>query len=78
MCELEGLVVDASGLPLGLETAAVDVSEQQLLMPALDEVPVALPPDTPVIADKGHDSDALRDALEAEQLVLIIPPGKTV
>jgi IS5 family transposase len=70
------VVVDASGLPLGLKTAAADVSEQQLLMPALDNVPAYVPPGTPVIADKGHDSDALRDELEAEQFVPIIPHRK--
>ena len=58
------VVVDRSGLPLGLEVAAADVSEQELLMPALDDVPVEVPPGTPVVADKGHDSDPLRDELE--------------
>jgi len=67
------VVVEASGLPLGLQTAAADVSEQQLLMPALDDVPIPVPPGTPVIADKGHDSDPLRDELEGEQLLPIIP-----
>ena len=67
------VVVDASGLPLGLQTAAADVSEQQLLMPALDDVPIPVPPGTPLIADKGHDSDPLRDELEGEQLLPIIP-----
>jgi len=49
------VVVEASGLPLGLAVAAADVSEQELLMPALDDVPVEVPPDTPVVADRGHD-----------------------
>jgi IS5 family transposase len=70
------VVVDASGLPLGLKTAAADVSEQQLLLPALDDVPIPVPPGTPVIADKGHDSDPLRDELEGEQFVPIIPHRK--
>ena len=70
------VVVEASGLPLGLQTAAADVSEQQLLMPALDDVPIPVPPGTPVIADKGHDSDPLRDELEGEQLLPIIPHRK--
>ena len=47
------VVVDASGLPLGLEVAAADVSEQQLLMPALNDVPVEVPPGTPVVAIRG-------------------------
>ena len=46
------IVVDASGLPLGLEVAAADVSEQKLLIPALEDVPVEVPPDTPIVADK--------------------------
>ncbi len=70
------VVVEASGLPLGLQTAAADVSEQQLLMPALDDVPIPVPPGTPLIADKGHDSDPLRDELEGEQLLPIIPHRK--
>ena len=67
------VVVDASGLPLGMAVAAADVSEQELLMPALRDVPIAVPPGTPMIADKGHDSDPLRDELEANGVVPIIP-----
>ena len=67
------VVADASGLPLGMATAAADVSEQELLMPALNDVPVAIPPGTPVIADKGHDSDPLRDELEEAGYEPIIP-----
>jgi len=70
------IVVDASGLPLGMEIAAANVSEQALLMPALNDVPVAVPPGTPVIADKGHDADALRDELEAAGYTPIIPHRK--
>ena len=67
------VVVEASGLPLGLAVAAADVSEQELLMPALDDVPVEVPPDTPVVADRGHDSDPLRDELEDAQYTPVIP-----
>ena len=70
------VVTDASGLPLGVALAAANVCEQQLLMPALDDVPVAVPPGTPVVADKGHDGDPLRDALEAEGFVPVIPHRK--
>jgi transposase len=66
------VVIDAGGLPLGVALAAANVCEQQLLMPALNEVP----PGTPVIADKGHDSDPLRDDLEAEGFVPVIPHRK--
>jgi transposase len=67
------VVTDASGLPLGMATAAANVSEQALLVPALDDVPVEVPAGTPVVADKGHDSDPLRDEVEAEGLVPVIP-----
>jgi IS5 family transposase len=70
------IVVDRSGLPLGLEVAAADVSENELLMPALDDVPVEVPPGTPVVADKGHDSDPLRDELEAANYTPVIPHRK--
>jgi transposase len=67
------VVTDASGLPLGMAVAAANVCEQELLVPAVNDVPVEIPPDTPVVADKGHDSDPLRDELEAEGLVPVIP-----
>jgi IS5 family transposase len=70
------VVADASGLPLGLAAAGANVSEQELLKPALDDVPVAAPPGTPVIADKGHDSDRLRDEVEGDGYETIIPHRK--
>jgi transposase len=70
------VVTDARGLPLGLATAGANVSEQALLVPALEDVPVEVPEGTPVIADKGHDSDALRDDIEAGGLVPVIPHRK--
>jgi IS5 family transposase len=70
------VVVDHSGLPLGLKVAAANVSEQQLLMPALDDVPVEVPPGTPVVADKGHDSDLLRQQVQQAGYTPIIPHRK--
>src|SRR5437868_1891806 len=70
------VVVERSGLPLGLEVAAADVSEKVLLLPALDDVPVEVPPGTPVVADKGHDSDPLRDELEQAGYTPVIPHRK--
>ncbi len=67
------VVVDRSGLPLGMAAAAASVSEQDLLMPALDDVPLEVPEGTPVVADRGHDSDPLRDDLEAAGFVPVIP-----
>jgi transposase len=70
------VVTDASGLPLGATVAAANISEVELLVPALDDVPIAIPPGTPVIADKGHDSDPLRDEVEARGCRTIIPHRK--
>lgn len=67
------VVVDKSGLPLGLATDVANVSEQHLLMPALEDVPVEVPDGTPVVADKGHDSDPLRDDMEEAGFVPVIP-----
>jgi IS5 family transposase len=67
------VVTDASGLPLGMATAGANASEQELLVPALDDVPLDIPTGTPVVADKGHDGDPLRDELEAEGFTPVIP-----
>ena len=67
------IVVDAKGLPLGMAIAGAQVAENELLMPALEDVPVPVPAGVPVIADKGHDSDTLRDSLEAAGFHPIIP-----
>jgi transposase len=67
------VVTDAAGLPLGMATAGANVSEQGLLVPALNDVPLDVPPGTPVVADKGHDGDPLRDELEAEGFTPVIP-----
>ena len=67
------VVTDATGLPLGMATDGANVSEQALLVPALADVPVAVPAGTPVVADKGHDGDPLRDDVEAEGFVPVIP-----
>jgi transposase len=70
------VVTDGRGLPLGMATAAANVCEQQLLVPALFDVPLHIPRGTPVVADKGHDSDPLRDDVEDEGLVPVIPHRK--
>jgi transposase len=71
------IVVDASGLPLGLAAAGANVSEQALLVPALNDIPVDVPAGTPVIADRGHDSDPLRDAVEDAGFVPVFPHRKS-
>jgi len=70
------IVIDGKGLPLGMATAAANVSEQELLLPALEDVPVEVLAGTPVVADKGHDSDPLRDELEAAGYTPVIPHRK--
>jgi IS5 family transposase len=70
------IVVDASGLPLGLAAAGANESEQALLVPALNDIPVDVPAGTPVIADRGHDSDPLRDEVEDAGFVPVIPHRK--
>jgi transposase len=70
------VVTDAGGLPLGQATAAANVSETDLLKPALDDVPIEVPVGTPVIADRGHDSDPLRDEVEEDGYATIIPHRK--
>ena len=60
-------------MTLGSAAAAANVSEYELAMPALKDIPVPIPDGTPVIADRGHDSDELRDDIEAEGLLPIIP-----
>lgn len=67
------VIVDASGLPLGMEVDAADFSEQELLLPALDDVPVSTPEGTPLILDKGYDSDPLRDELKEAGYTPVIP-----
>jgi transposase len=70
------VVTDASGLPLGAAAAAANVGEGQLAGRALGDVPVELPEGTPVIADRGHDSDELRDQIEGEGWCPVIPHRK--
>ena len=67
------IVTDKSGLPLGLAAAGANVGESDLLPLALEDVPVEVPEGTPVVADKGHDSDPLRDEMEADGFEPVIP-----
>ena len=67
------VVTERGGLPLGMTIAAANVSEQELLPIALNNVPLAIAGGTPVVADKGHDSDPLRDELQEEGFEPVIP-----
>jgi len=70
------VVTEKSGLPVAMTVAGADVSEPDLVGPTLVDVPIEVPPGTPVIADKAYDSDPLRDELEAEDYEPIIPHRK--
>jgi IS5 family transposase len=67
------IVVDASGLPLAMAAASANIRETKVLLPAVQQIPVDVPAGTPLIADKGHDSDPLRDALQDCGFEPIIP-----
>ena len=65
------LAVDGRGRPLAVVTAPANVAETNLAGPALAEVELELPRGTSVLADRGYDSDPLRQRLAARGLRLI-------
>jgi transposase len=67
------VVTDAQGTPLGTVTAAANLPETDLIEPALDDIPIPLPDHVPLIADRGYDSDPLRDRLEKQKIRLLSP-----
>jgi transposase len=74
-----GVVVERrSGVPLAAGTDAASVPETVLGPAVLAGIPVTVPvpPDTPVLADRGYDSDPLRDDLASEGFRLIAPHRK--
>ena len=58
-----GMAVDRNGVPVGVLTDAANVGEPDLGQRVLEQMPeeVAVPEAVPVLADRGFDSDALRD-----------------
>ena len=72
------VVVDRGGVPVGVLTAAANVADVDLAADTLGAIPdgVEPPPMAPVVADKGYDSDPLRDELAAEGYRLIAPHRK--
>lgn len=56
-------VTDRDGIPLGFAADGADVHETRLAEPAVAEVRVRTAWGTPVLADKGYDSDDLRACL---------------
>jgi len=67
------VVTDAQGTPLGTVTAAANLSETDLIEPALDDIPIPLPNNVPLIADRGYDSDPLRERMEKQKIRLLSP-----
>jgi transposase len=72
------VAVDATGIPVGVATDAANVPETVLGGVALASIPRAVPvrDATPVVADKGYDSDPLRDHLADAGFILVAPHRK--
>ena len=70
------VVVDGQGLPLGTVVAPAHVAETNLAEPVLEDVPIPLPQNVPVLADKGYDCDPLRDRLSRRGVRLLSPHRK--
>jgi IS5 family transposase len=67
------VAVDERGRPLSVVTAAANVAEVTLAGPVLDQLPREVPEGTPVVADRGYDSDPLRKEAATRGLVLVAP-----
>jgi transposase len=70
------VVTDARGLPLGTTAAAANRAETDLVEEALDDIPVPPPGRVPLVADRGYDSDPLRDRLAEQGIDLLSPHRK--
>jgi transposase len=72
-----GMAVERNGIPVGVLTDAADVGEPDLGERVLTRLPpeagVGVPDDVPVVADRGFDSDALRDDLADLGFRLLAP-----
>jgi IS5 family transposase len=69
------VVIERTGVPVGVVTAGADTAEVDLAEPALATIPsgVSIGRDVPVVADRGYDSDPLRDRLRADGYRLLAP-----
>lgn len=72
------VVVERTGVPIGVATDAANVSEVALGPAALATIPagVRVRPGVPVVADRGYDSDPLRERLAAGGFTLVAPHRK--
>jgi len=73
-----GLAVERHGVPVGVLTDAANVGEPDLGERVLGGIPpeVELLDDVPVVADRGFDSDDLRDDLAEQGFDLLAPHRK--
>jgi transposase len=69
------VVIDGRGVPLSVVPAAANAAEVDLAEPALTDLPAGIsrPERAPVVADKGYDSDPLRERLLARGFILVSP-----
>jgi transposase len=72
------IVVEATGIPLGMVTDAAHVPETVLAGVALVDIPAEIPVPfgVPVIADRAYDSDPLREKLAEDGYILVSPHRK--
>jgi transposase len=76
------VLVDGQGLPLGVRLESASPAEVKLAEATLEEVRVPRPKGRPrqrpkrVIADRGYDSDPLRERLKKRGIELIAPYRK--
>jgi transposase len=71
------MAVERSGVPVGVLTDAANVGEPDLGERVMAGVPAELTgTDVPVVADKGFDSDTLRDELAVVGYRLLAPHRK--
>ena len=71
------MAVERHGVPVGVLTDAADVGEADLGGRVMARVPAELTgTDVPVVADRGFDSDTLRDDLAAAGYRLLAPHRK--
>jgi transposase len=76
------VLVDGKGVPLGVRLESASRGEALLAEPTLEEVWVPRPKGRPkkrprrVIADRGYDSDPLRQRLRRRGIELIVPYRK--
>ena len=73
------VLVDGQGLPLGVRLERASPSEVKLAEATLAEVQVPRPKGRPrqrperIVADRGYDSDPLRERLKKRGIELIVP-----